>query len=357
VLLASDRVRIRQARRPKWLVALLIPVLAGIAWSSTVGGSPTFTVGGYKAALTSGDIVETVAILPPIPYGFAEGHAAESFRPPTWVKSSEKSEEGYYVYGARVPVRDKVTGFLPPPLPVEVRYGEAESNAASRHILGTDRAGRDFLARLLWGGRVSLAVGLISAFLLVIIGTIVGAIAGYFGGAVDLVLSRFIEIVLCIPAFFLILMVSAFIDPKVIPPIFSIVILMALIRWTGVARLVRGEFLRLREAEFALAAKALGFSNARTIFLHILPNAMAPVLVAGAFAVASGILTESTLSFLGFGIQRPMPSWGSLISESKMAEHWWIQVFPGLLIFITITCYNQVGDAFRDALDPKAKKH
>ena len=356
LLLRGDRTRIRNARRLKWGMAFCLSLLAGIGWGTTVGGSPTFTVAGYKTALTSGEIVETLAVLPPVPYGFAEIHGSEIFRPPTWAESSEISEEGYYVRGARVPKTDPVTGFLPPPLPIEIRYGEADANASTRHILGTDSAGRDFLARLLWGGRVSLAVGLISAFLLVIIGTIVGSIAGYFGGTVDLVLSRFIEIVLCIPAFFLILMVSAFIDPKIIPPIFSIVILIALIRWTGVARLVRGEFLRLREAEFALAAKALGFSSRRTIFLHILPNAMAPVLVAGAFAVASGILTESTLSYLGFGIQRPMPSWGSLINDSKQPENWWIQIFPGLLIFITITCYNQVGDAFRDALDPKAKK-
>ncbi len=357
LLLQGNRTRIRKARPRKWGLVLGISLLAGISWGTTIGGSPTFTVAGYKSALTSGEIVQTLAVLPPVPYGFAEIHGAEIFRPPTWAASSEISEEGYYVRGARVPLKDPVTGFLPPPLPVEVRYGESELNASTRHILGTDSAGRDFLARLLWGGRVSLAVGLISAFLLVVIGTIIGSIAGYFGGMVDLILSRFIEIVLCIPAFFLILMVSAFIDPKIIPPIFSIVILIALIRWTGVARLVRGEFLRLREAEFALAAKSLGFSSRRTIFLHILPNAMAPVLVAGAFAVASGILTESTLSYLGFGIQRPMPSWGSLINDSKMAENWWIQIFPGLLIFITITCYNQVGDAFRDALDPKAKKN
>lgn len=355
--LGGDRARIRDSRRRKWLMTIGSCVGAGILWGSTVGGSAVFTVSGYKAALTSGEIVETAAVFAPIPYGFAEVHSGERFRPPTWKANAEISEEGYYVRGARVPEADVVTGYMPPPQPVEVRYAEADRNAATRHIFGTDSAGRDFLARLLWGGRVSLAVGLISAFLLVVIGTTIGAIAGYFGGRVDLVLSRFIEIVLCIPAFFLILMVSAFIDPKLIPPIYSIVILIALIRWTGVARLVRGEFLRLRETEFALSAKALGFSSRRTIFLHILPNAMAPVLVAGAFAVASGILTESTLSYLGFGIQRPMPSWGSLINESKMPEHWWIQIFPGLLIFITITCYNQIGDAFRDALDPKMKKN
>jgi peptide/nickel transport system permease protein len=357
LLCGGDRERVRRARRRKWAAVLGLSVVGALLWGQLIGGSSTLNVAPYKAALTRGEIVELEASFPPVPYGFAEIHSSEIFRPPTWASESEISEEGYYVRGPRVPQPDAVTGFVQPPNPVEVRFAEPERNAPARHWLGTDSVGRDFLTRMLWGGRVSLTVGLASAFLLVLIGTIIGAIAGYFGGAVDLFISRFIEIVLCLPALLLILMVSAFIDPEVLPPIFSIVILIALIRWTGVARLVRGEFLRYREAEFALAARALGFSSARTIFLHILPNAMAPVLVAGAFSVAAGILTESTLSFLGFGIQHPMPSWGSLINESKMAEHWWIQLFPGMLIFITITCYNQVGDALRDALDPKMKRH
>ena len=136
-------------------------------------------------------------------------------------------------------------------------------------------------------------------------------------------------------------------SPDVIPPIIAIVVTIAMIRWTGVARLVRGEFLRLREAEFVLAARALGFSNRRTIFRHVLPNAMSPVLVSAAFAVAAGILTESAISYLGFGIQHPGASWGSLVNESKRPEDWWVQVFPGILIFITVTCYNLVGDAVR----------
>ncbi len=357
VLCGGSRARIRGARRRKWALVLGASTLLGVAWGQLVGGSSTLNVAPYKAALTAGEIVELEAVFPPVPYGFAEIHSSEIFRPPTWSDEAEISEEGYYVRGARVPQPDPVTGFVQPPNPVDVRFAEADRNAPGRHWLGTDSVGRDFLTRMLWGGRVSLSVGLASAFLLVLIGTIIGAIAGYFGGVVDLAISRFIEVILCLPALLLILMVSAFIDPEVIPPIFSIVILIALIRWTGVARLVRGEFLRYREAEFALAARALGFSSLRTIFLHILPNAMAPVFVAGAFSVAAGILTESTLSFLGFGIQHPMPSWGSLINESKMAEHWWIQLFPGMLIFITITCYNQVGDALRDALDPKMKRH
>jgi peptide/nickel transport system permease protein len=172
---------------------------------------------------------------------------------------------------------------------------------------------------------------------------------------VDLVLSRIIELILCFPAFFLILMVMAFVDPQVVPPIIAIVVVIGLINWTGVARLARGEFLKLREQEFVVAAQALGLSPLRTIFRHILPNAMGPILVSGAFAVAAGILIESGLSFLGFGVTEPIPSWGALVNVSRNPEHWWVILFPGLLIFITVSCYNLVGEAIRDAVDPRLK--
>ncbi|MCB9914319.1 MAG: ABC transporter permease [Planctomycetes bacterium] len=356
VVLGGRRERIRRARKPKLAFVLVVSVAAMLIWRGTVGGSMTFATAPYKDALTSGEIVATHVVFPPIAQGFAETSASENYRPPTWHASAELDEKGYYVRGARVPQADPITGFLPPSVPVQVRRGEAELNAGARHPLGTDSVGRDMLVRLLWGGRVSLAVGLVSALLLVLIGTVIGAVAGFFGGWVDLLISRLIEIVLCFPAFFLILMVVAYTDPSVVPPIIAIVVVIAMVRWTGVARLARGEFLKLRDQEFVVAARALGFSSRRTIFRHILPNAMGPLLVSGAFAVASGILTESALSFLGYGIQHPVPSWGSLIVESRSAEHWWIQVFPGFAIFITVLCYNLVGDAFRDALDPKMKK-
>ncbi|MEZ5980294.1 MAG: ABC transporter permease [Planctomycetota bacterium] len=200
-----------------------------------------------------------------------------------------------------------------------------------------------------------MAVGIVSAALLTFIGIVMGSIAGYFGGRVDTAIMRLIEILQSIPAFFLILATMAFIDPKVVPPIIAIVVVIALVRWTGAARLVRGEFMRLREQEYVVAARALGFSDLRTIFLHVLPNAMSPVLVNAAFSVAAGILTESAISYLGFGMRHPEASWGSLVNASRSAEHWWVQVFPGVLIFLTVTCYNLVGDAVRDALDPKMK--
>lgn len=355
-LLGGDRGRIRGARRRKLFVVVGIALAATVAFQFLGDRASGDNKPTWKRDIAEGAIDVQRAWMPPIPYGFDESNSSEHNRPPTWLSKAEVSEEGYYVRGPRSQRVDPMTGTETPPMRIDPLYGESDRNAAWRHFVGTDPSGRDLLGRLVWGGRISLSVGLLSALLLVVIGTVMGSIAGYFGGRIDLAISRLIEVFLCIPAFPLILMVAAFI-PDDIPPIFSIVVIIALIRWTGVARLVRAEFLRLREAEFAVAAKALGFTSRRTIFRHILPNALAPALVAGAFAVASGILTESTLSFLGFGIKPPGASWGSIINETKAPEFWWMQVFPGLLIFITITCYNQVGDAIRDAVDPKMKRH
>lgn len=363
LLLKGDRNRIRKARLRKVGFSLGMPALCALIWLFTMGaGELTFDSADFKRKLTNGEIVATSKpVFPPIPMGYSETHTEEKFRPPTWTKNSEINEEGRYVHGLRAitpedEAKAKETGvFVPPAVPVVVLAGEPDVNASLRHLGGTDELGRDFFARLLWGGRVSLAVGILSAFLLTIIGVVIGSIAGYFGGWTDILIMRLIEVLQSIPAFFLILMVMAMVPPTVMPPIFAIVIVIALIRWTGVARLVRGEFLRLREQEFVLAAQALGFSSGRTIFLHVLPNALSPILVSAAFAVASGILTESAISFLGFGTQAPKASWGSLVNESQSPEHWWIQIFPGLVIFITVTCYNLAGDAVRDALDPKMK--
>ncbi|QDU66657.1 ABC transporter permease [Engelhardtia mirabilis] len=357
--LGGDRERIRDHRRYKLALVIGVPALAGLLWAALIGGgAPAFDLSPYKRALTDGTMVAVEPpLLAPVPIGYSETHNEENFRPPTWLASSRLDSNGRYMTGLRVAKPDPITGYLPPPTPTEVRFGEAWPNAPHRHLAGTDELGRDFFVRLLWGGRVSLAVGILSAFLLTVIGVVLGSLAGYFGGWVDVVIMRVIEVLQSIPAFFLILASLAFIDPnKVgIPPIMIVVVVIALVRWTGTARLVRGEFLRLREQEFVLAARALGFSNLRTIFRHVLPNALSPVLVSAAFAVASGILTESAVSFLGFGVQHPEASWGSLVNESKSPEFWWVQVFPGVLIFVTVTCYNLVGDAIRDALDPKMK--
>ena len=356
-LLEGDRERIRRARKRKFAVLLGVPLAAALMFGSVFGfGTSLQNSSPEKYALSTGNAVSFAPpLLAPMPYGFAETHTEEKFRPPTWLSHARLDSNGQYMVGARMPKADPVTGYLPPPTPVETRFGEPWPNAPHRHLLGTDELGRDFFVRILWGGRVSLVVGLLSALLLTVIGVVMGSLAGYFGGWVDIVIMRIIEILQSIPAFFLILATVSFIPPDAIRPIFAIVIVIALVRWTGTARLVRGEFLRLRDQEFVIASEALGFSDRRTIFKHVLPNAMSPVLVSAAFAVASGILTESAVSYLGFGVQYPDASWGSLVNESKSPEHWWIQVFPGLLIFLTVTCYNLVGDAIRDAMDPKMK--
>jgi len=355
VVLKGDRTRIRRARRWKFGAVLGFAALFAWVWGATVGGSAAFETSPYKAGLTSGDIVALRVVMPPVAMGFAETHINEAFRPPTWTALSELDEDGFYVRGSRTPLPDPVTGIVPPASPVEVRYGEPGLNHPLRYPLGTDKVGQDLLSRLLWGARISLTVGLISTTLLVTIGVILGSLAGYAGGRLDIAISRVIEVVQAFPAFFLILVAVAVIPSDVVPPIYSIVIVIALVGWTGVARLVRGEFLKLKSQDFVVAARALGFGTTRVVFRHILPNALGPVLVAASFAVASGILIESSISFLGFGVKLPIPSWGTVINESRDPSHWWIQVFPGFLIFVTVFCYNLVGEGLRDALDPRMK--
>ncbi|MDF1663145.1 MAG: ABC transporter permease, partial [Planctomycetota bacterium] len=235
--------------------------------------------------------------------------------------------------------------------------GKVKSRLADKtryHWLGTDQNGRDVAARMVYGSRVSLSVGFIAVAIYVFIGVFLGAIAGYFGGWTDIAISRVIEVVICFPSFFLIITVLAMLPPSIV----NIMIVIGMTRWTGVARLIRGEFLRLVNLDFVVACRALGFSPLRTIFRHIVPNALAPVLVAATFGVAGAILTESALSYLGFGVPQPQASWGSILNEASEdpKQLWWITMFPGMAIFITITAYNIVGEAFRDASDPKLRK-
>lgn len=374
ILLGGNRMWVRRMRRVKVLGCLAIAAGCAVAWHGHFGAVAAFDAAKIKEGLTRGDITllaagESTASLvgadedrdvaglvtwAPIPYSFDELHEDEKFRGPTWTRKSERDPEtGRPVHAGEA--EEDQTGVKEESVPVEVRAGELPLNHPWRHGLGTDESGRDILTRMIWGARISLSVGILSAFLLTVIGVVIGSIAGFFGGFVDTVIMRFIEILQTIPALFLILMALAFTPPGTIPPIFAVVIVIALVRWTGVARLVRGEFLRLRDQEFVVASRALGFSSARTIFRHVLPNAMSPVLVAAAFSVAAGILTESAVSFLGLGIKEPQASWGGVVNESKNVNNWWIQVFPGVAIFITVTCYNLVGDAIRDAMDPKAR--
>ena len=221
------------------------------------------------------------------------------------------------------------------------------------HFLGTDQLGRDVFSRMLHGSRVSLSVGFVAVAISIFIGILVGAVAGYYSGWIDGVLMRFVDIMLCFPSFFLILTVVAVLGPSLL----NVMIVIGITSWMGTSRFVRAEFLSLRERDFAQAAKALGVTDRRIIFRHILPNALAPVFVTATLDVATAILVEAGLSFLGFGVQPPAPSWGNILTEGRtyIFDAWWLTVFPGLAILITVLSFNLLGEGLRDALDPRLR--
>ncbi len=219
------------------------------------------------------------------------------------------------------------------------------------HLLGTDDRGRDVLSRLIWGTRISLSVGFVAVFISVLIGIMVGSLAGFYGGKLDFILMRLVEIFMTIPTFFLILAIIAFLGPSLL----NIMVVIGLTGWTGIARLVRAEFLSLKERNFSEAAKVLGIPKRKIIFHHLLPNAMAPIFVSATLGVAGAILTESALSFLGMGVQPPVASWGNMLTDGKATIEIasWLTVFPGLAILITVLAYNLLGEGLRDILDPR----
>jgi peptide/nickel transport system permease protein len=238
------------------------------------------------------------------------------------------------------------------PTGVDLFNNSAPPSTSTGHYLGTDAIGRDVLAGLIHGSRVSLSVGFIAAGIAILIGVIMGSFAGYYGGKVDLAIMRFVEIMQLFPSFFLIITIVALYGSS----IWYIMLAIGLTSWTGDTKLVRGEILKVRNMDYVQAAVSLGLSNVRIIFRHVLPNAIAPVLISASFQIAGAILTEAGLSFLGFGVAATKVTWGSVLSEARGAtSSWWLAVFPGFMIFLTVVAYNLVGEGLRDALDPRLR--
>lgn len=224
---------------------------------------------------------------------------------------------------------------------------------SSEHLLGTDDLGRDVLARLLYGGRVSLLVGVFATMLQVIIGSILGVLAGYFGGIVDTIIMRIVDIVMCFPFFVVAIALAAIVGPSVV----NLIVIIAILSWTDIARIVRAEVLSIKERDFIMASKAIGFNNFDIILKHIIPNILSSILVAMTLSMATAILMEASLSFLGMGVKQPMPSWGNMLTAAQnmrtLSSEWWLWIPPGFMIIVSVLAINFLGEGLRKQLDPK----
>jgi len=240
------------------------------------------------------------------------------------------------------------------PLEVDLSADARLQAPSMKHFFGTDNLGRDVFSRMVYGARISLSVGFIAVAISLFIGLALGAISGYYGGWIDSVIMRIVEVMYCFPTFFLIMMVITFIGPSIV----NVMVVIGFTSWPGLCRLVRAEFLTLRERDFVSSAKVQRVSDARIIFRHILPNAMSPVYVSATLSVGGAILVESALSFLGLGVQIPEPSWGNILTAGKsyIDYAWWLTLFPGLAILFTVLSFNLIGEGLRDMLDPKISR-
>jgi peptide/nickel transport system permease protein len=238
--------------------------------------------------------------------------------------------------------------------PLAAGTGGELAPALGVFLLGTDDLGRDVFARMLQGSFVSLSIGFVAVSIELAIGLVLGGLAGFYGGRIDALIMRFTDVMLCFPTFFLILTVVALLPPS----IFNIMVVIGVTSWMGTCRFVRAELLALREQDFVRAARALGLSDARVIFRHMIPNAVAPVLVSATIAVAGAILTESALSYLGFGVQPPNASWGNILADGRpfLFDAPWLFVVPGVAILVVVLSFNLVGEGLRDALNPRLRK-
>jgi peptide/nickel transport system permease protein len=331
-------------RGPRWILIVLLFAGAGLAVARGMGSRWGIRRMTLLLALTPFALV----VFPASAIGVPEGkYFSRDFKK----EQIQSRGTGVYTIIPYGPLEQDLDMIFKKPFerkdgPPE-RYREQQA-----HVMGTDDSGRDVLSRIIYGTRISMTIGVLAVSIYVTLGVAIGAIAGYFGGKIDMVISRVIEIVLLFPSFFLILTLVALLGPS----IYIIMIVIGLTGWPTIARLTRGEFLKQRAVDYVVAARALGASNPRVIFRHVLPNALSPAFVAVPFGIVGAIITEASLSVLGFGVRPPAPSWGSLLLiASSNYEKWWLTVFAGLSIFLTVTVFNVVGNGLRDAMDPRLK--